>query len=83
MPKANDTELDARFNDASRWPKEGKALRAILLECELSEELKWGKPCYTHDAKNIAIIQRMKGFLALMFFKGALLKDPKGVLKAG
>lgn len=57
-------------------------LRPILLGCGLTEELKWGKPCYSHEGRNIAILQEMKDFLALMFFKGALLADPAGVLEA-
>ncbi len=56
------------------------ALRPILLESSLTEEIKWAKPCYGHDGKNIAIMQEMRGFLALMFFKGALLTDPDDVL---
>lgn len=56
-------------------------LRPILLSCGLSEEIKWGKPCYSHEDRNIAILQEMKEFLALMFFKGALLDDPRGVLE--
>jgi len=54
----------------------------VLLGCGLDEELKWGKPCYTHDGNNIAILQEMNDFLALMFFKGALLDDPRGVLES-
>jgi uncharacterized protein YdeI (YjbR/CyaY-like superfamily) len=51
------------------------------MRTDLTEELKWGKPCYAYDGKNICIIQRMSGFLALLFFKGALLKDPDDVLE--
>ncbi len=75
-------ELDSEFVNADRWTHEANLLREILLECELTEELKWRQPCYVHAGKNICIIQRMTGFLALMFFKGALLKDPDGVLEA-
>ncbi|MEI7887366.1 MAG: DUF1801 domain-containing protein [Actinomycetes bacterium] len=50
-----------------------------MLDCELTEELKWLQPCYTNDNKNIVILQQMKEFLALMFFKGALVADPAGV----
>ena len=75
-------ELDSEFVNADRWGHEASLLREILLDCELTEELKWRKPCYVHEGKNICIIQRMKGFLALMFFKGALLTDPDGVLEA-
>ncbi|WP_300378140.1 YdeI family protein [Henriciella sp.] len=73
-------ELDRTFNDAERWHDEALALRDILLDCELTEVKKWGKPCYTQDGANIAIMQRMKGFLALLFVKGGLLKDPDGIL---
>ncbi|MBK9181117.1 MAG: YdeI/OmpD-associated family protein [Acidimicrobiales bacterium] len=58
-----------------------RRLRAVLLGCGLTEELKWGKPCYVHRGKNIAIVQEMKDFLALMFFKGALLHDTDHVLE--
>lgn len=73
--------LDEAFSKATRWQAEAEKLRAILLDCALAEEMKWGKPCYTADGKNIVIIQRMKDFLALAFFKGALLKDPAGILE--
>lgn len=73
--------VDKSFREARNWRREAHKLREILLDSGLSEELKWGKPCYCSDGKNICIIQRMKGFLALLFFKGALLKDPDGVLE--
>lgn len=57
-------------------------LRDILLECDLAEELKWGKPCYTASGANIVIMQPFKAHLSLMFFKGALLRDPEGILRA-
>ncbi|MCY3629760.1 MAG: DUF1801 domain-containing protein [Bacteroidota bacterium] len=56
-------------------------LRKILLECNLVEEIKWRQPCYTYDGKNLCIIQRIKTFLALLFFKGALLNDSYGILQ--
>ncbi len=62
------------------WPDEMAALRPILLGCGLTEEFKWRKPCYSHQGNNIVIVQEMKEFLALMFFKGALLEDPAGIL---
>lgn len=74
-------KLNKTFREARLWRQEASALREILLECKLTEELKWGKPCYTHDGNNICIIQRMKDFLALLFFKGALLKDSDKVLE--
>ena len=74
------SKVDAYIDRSDQWPDEMRALRSILLDCGLTEEIKWGKPCYGHDGKNIAIMQEMKGFLALMFFKGALLEDPLGLL---
>lgn len=74
-------KVDAYAARSTLWPAEVVALRGVLLGCGLDEELKWGKPCYAHGGANIAIIQEMKGFLALMFFKGALLSDPEGVLE--
>ena len=71
---------DKYFEGIENWQAESLYLRRILLDCALDENLKWGKPCYGHDGKNIAIIQGMKGFLALMFFKGALMHDPAGIL---
>ncbi|MEZ5266569.1 MAG: YdeI family protein [Acidimicrobiia bacterium] len=73
-------KVDAYLDRAKLWPAELAALRAVLLDCGLTEELKWGKPCYSHGGHNIAILQEMKPHLALMFFKGALLADPAGVL---
>lgn len=73
-------KVDAYVGRAERWRDETEALRAILLDCGLSEELKWGKPCYTFQGRNVAIIQGFKPHCALMFFKGALLRDPEGVL---
>ena len=75
-------KVDAYLARAQLWPTEAAALRRVLLETGLTEEFKWGKPCYSHDGRNIAIIQEMKGFLALMFFKGALLRGADRVLEA-
>jgi len=66
---------------AKKWRKEIDDLRGIALGCGLAEELKWGKPCFTHRKKNVAIIGPLKDACALSFFKGALLKDPKHILK--
>ena len=74
-------KVDAYIEASQQWPAEMAALRPILLGCGLDEELKWRKPCYSHAGKNVAIIQEMKEFLALMFFKGALLDDAEGVLE--
>ncbi len=73
--------VDACIRRSEMWPEEIAGLRPILLGCGLTEEIKWRKPCYSHEGRNIVILQEMKAFLALMFFKGALLKDPEGVLE--
>lgn len=73
-------EIDAFLSKLSKWQEEMETLRTIMLNCPLTEELKWGKPCYTFQSSNIAIIQGFKAYCALLFFKGALLKDPKGIL---
>lgn len=75
-------EVDAYFRKAKTWRAEAETLREIVLACGLSEELKWRQPCYTFEGKNIVIIQRMKDFVALAFFKGALLLDAKRVLES-
>jgi uncharacterized protein YdeI (YjbR/CyaY-like superfamily) len=73
-------EVDGYFSKAQRWQEELKKLRMIILECGLTEELKWRAPCYTFQKSNIVLIQGFKGYLALLFFKGALLKDANGIL---
>jgi uncharacterized protein YdeI (YjbR/CyaY-like superfamily) len=73
-------KVDAYITRSKKWPVEITVLRPILLKAGLTEEIKWGKPCYSHDGGNIVIIQEMNDFLALMFFKGALLNDPDDVL---
>lgn len=73
-------DVDSEFETAGLWHDEALALRAVLKGCGLDEALKWGKPCYSHDGGNICIIQRFRDFLALMFFKGALVDDPDGIL---
>ncbi len=75
-------DVDSYIGQSELWPDEMTALRPTLLGCGLDEGIKWGKPCYSHGGKNIAIMQEMKDFLALMFFKGALLSDAAGVLEA-
>jgi hypothetical protein len=66
---------------AKKWQKETDKLRKIVLDCDLTEELKWGKPCFTYQKKNVAIVIPLKDACALSFFKGALLKDPKHILQ--
>lgn len=73
-------DVDRYLADSVLWPDVIRALRPVLLGCGLTEEVKWGKPCYSHDGRNILVLQEMKGFCAVMFFKGALLPDPTGVL---
>ena len=73
-------KVNAYIRKAKKWQPELEALRAILLESGLTEELKWGKPCYLHGNSNVVIIQDFKEYFALLFFKGILLKDPKGIL---
>lgn len=73
--------IDRLIGHAPRWRDEMAALREILLDCGLTEELKWRSPCYAHEGRNICILQSMKDFLALLFFKGALLKDAEGRLE--
>jgi len=63
-----------------RWQEELEKLRAIVLDSGLTEEFKWGCPCYTFEKRNIVLIHVFKEYCALLFFKGALLKDPKGIL---
>jgi uncharacterized protein YdeI (YjbR/CyaY-like superfamily) len=77
--KAN-PEVDDFIANATRWQEELKRLRTILLDSELTEELKWAQPCYTFQRKNVAIIIGLKESCALSFFKGALLKDVHCVL---
>jgi uncharacterized protein YdeI (YjbR/CyaY-like superfamily) len=66
---------------AKKWQKEAGKLRKILLDCDLVEEIKWGKLCFTYQKKNVAIVIPLKESCALSFFKGALLKDPKHILQ--
>jgi uncharacterized protein YdeI (YjbR/CyaY-like superfamily) len=73
-------KVDFFFSGAKQWQEEYKKLRGIVLGCPLTEELKWGCPCYTLEDKNIVLIHGFKEYCALLFFKGALLKDPKGIL---
>jgi len=74
-------KVDQYLRRAKKWQKEMEKLRRISLACGLTEELKWGKPCYTFQKSNIVIIQGFKEFCALLFCKGALLNDPTGILK--
>ncbi|HTZ98371.1 MAG TPA: YdeI/OmpD-associated family protein [Terriglobales bacterium] len=79
MNKKN-PKVDGIFRQAKKWPEELEKLREIVLDCPLTEELKWGQACYTSDGKNVVIIHGFKEYCALLFFKGALLRDPKHIL---
>ena len=80
MNKMN-PKVDGFLTKAKKWQEEMKKLRRISLGCGLTEDSKWGKPCYTFQKSNIVIIQGFKEFCALLFCKGALLNDPNGILK--
>ena len=73
-------KVDFFFNKPGQWQEEYAQLRAIILDCGLTEELKWGKPCYTFDGNNILLIHGFKNYCAYLFPKGVLLKDPEGIL---
>ena len=74
-------KVDGYLRKSKKWQEEFETLRTIILDCQLTEELKWGKPCYTFQKSNIVIIQGFKEFCALLFCKGALLKDANGILE--
>lgn len=81
MAKGNmNPKVDWFFNKAKKWQEEYDKLRMIVLDCGLTEELKWGCPCYTYEGNNIVLIHGFKEYCALLFMKGALLKDAKGIL---
>src|SRR6185503_16324802 len=73
-------KVDAYLSKAKKWQEEFERLRTIILGCGLSEELKWGVPCYTFEKRNIVLIHGFKEYCALLFFKGALLSDARGIL---
>ena len=73
-------KVDKYLSTTKNWPAEQEKLRMICLSCGLTEELKWGKPCYTFQEHNIVVIQGFKEYCALLFLKGYLLSDPDGVL---
>jgi uncharacterized protein YdeI (YjbR/CyaY-like superfamily) len=74
-------KVDDYLRQTQKWQQEMATLRTIILDCQLTEEWKWGKPCYTFQKSNIVILQGFKAYCALLFFKGALLNDPNGLLK--
>jgi uncharacterized protein YdeI (YjbR/CyaY-like superfamily) len=73
-------KVDFYFGKARKWQEELEKLRTIVLGCGLTEELKWGVPCYTFEKRNIVLMHVFKEYCALLFFKGALLKDPNHIL---
>lgn len=73
-------KVDVYLSKAKQWQKELEKLRMIILDCQLTEELKWGVPCYTFQKSNIVLIHVFKEYCALLFFKGALLNDTNGIL---
>src|ERR1039457_3987485 len=77
---ATNPKVDVFLRETSNWRKEFEALRRIILDCQLTEELRWGKPCYSFQKANIVLMHGFKDYCALLFMKGALLSDPNGIL---
>jgi uncharacterized protein YdeI (YjbR/CyaY-like superfamily) len=73
-------KVDFYFSKEEKWQKEIEQLRTIILDCGLEEVLKWGCPCYQYEGKNVVLIHVFKEYCALLFFKGALMSDPEGIL---
>lgn len=78
---AKNHNVDQFIGQSKLWSEEMARVRPIFLRCGLTEHIKWGKPCYCHEHKNVVILQTMMNFLSLMFFKGALLNDNENVLE--
>lgn len=78
--KQMNPKVEFFFTKADKWQEEYDKLRTIVLDCLLTEELKWGCPCYMYHNGNIVLIHGFKDYCALLFFKGALLQDPNGIL---
>ena len=74
------SKVDEHISKSKQWKDEMNALRTIILDCQLAEDFKWGKPCYSFNGKNIVIIQAFKEYFALLFFKGGIMKDSKHLL---
>jgi uncharacterized protein YdeI (YjbR/CyaY-like superfamily) len=75
-------KVEIFLQKTEKWPAESQQLRTILLGFPLDEELKWGQPCYTFQGKDVVVIGGFKEYCALLFFKGALMADPRGILVA-
>jgi uncharacterized protein YdeI (YjbR/CyaY-like superfamily) len=73
-------KVDVFLGKAKKWQKEFRELRRIVLDCQLTEELKWGVPCYTFGKSNIVLMHGFKEYCAILFVKGVLLKDANGIL---
>ncbi|WP_206110365.1 YdeI/OmpD-associated family protein [Paenibacillus aquistagni] len=80
MNQETNPKVDGFLRKAKKWKEEFEKLRAVVLDCGLTEDFKWMHPCYTFDNKNIVIIHGFKDYCALLFHKGALLQDPHGIL---
>lgn len=73
-------KVDKHIQEAKKWKEEMNTLRTIILDCQLEEDFKWGKPCYASNGKNIVLIQGFKEYFALLFFKGGIMKDSHQLL---
>lgn len=73
-------KVDEFISRAKKWREEFMKLRTIVLDCQLTEEFKWGVPCYTFQKRNVVLMHGFKDYCALLFFKGALLHDARGIL---
>ena len=82
MPSARSPKVEAFLNRAKTWRGEMQKVRSVLLESGLEEDLKWGKPCFSFEGTNVAILQPFKAHCSLMFFKGALMQDTHGLLRS-
>src|ERR1700733_15403689 len=80
MKTETNPKVDWFFNKATQWQDEYIKLRTIILDCRLTEELKWGVPCYSVNGKNIVLMHGFKDYCAILFPKGVLLKDNEGIL---
>lgn len=80
MASAKNPKVDFFFGKAKQWKEELELLRTIALDSELTEELKWGVPCYTANGSNVVLIHAFRNYCALLFHKGVLLKDPENIL---
>jgi uncharacterized protein YdeI (YjbR/CyaY-like superfamily) len=80
MKGKTNLKVDEYISRAKKWKEETERLRSIILDCDLTEEFKWMHPCYTFENKNVVLIHGFKEYCALLFHKGALLKDSHGIL---